>query len=109
MQSNLKRKNMSNEIILSGISFEQLQDSIKTIVQNEVQKIVTGINHSEPAPEFITRKETCSILGITLPTLNEWTKNGVIPAQRIGSRIRYLRTDVYASLKQVETKKCRRA
>jgi len=99
-----------NEIILNGISFDQLQDSIKTIVQNEVQKIVIGLTTApELAPELITRKETARILGISLVTLNEWTKNGIIPAQRIGTRIRYKRTDVYNSLKDVETLKYRRA
>lgn len=101
---------MQNEIILSGISFEQLQDSIKTIVQSEVQKIVSGLTPTpEPAPELITRKETALILGISLPTLNDWTKTGIIPAQRIGTRVRYQRTSVYASLKDIETLKYRRA
>lgn len=101
---------MQNEIILNGISFEQLENSIKTIVQNEVQKIVSGLTPApEPAPELITRKETAQILGISLPTLNDWTKTGIIPAQRIGTRIRYKRTDVYNSLKDVETLKYRKA
>jgi len=101
---------MQNEIILSGISFEQLQDSFRTIVQSEVQKIVSGLTTAkEPAPELITRKETALILGISLPTLNEWTKNGTLPAQRIGTRVRYQRANVYASLKDVETLKYRRA
>ncbi len=98
------------QIILSGISFDQLQDSIKTIVQNEVQKIVSGLQPAaEPAPEFITRKETAQILGISLPTLNSWTSTGIIPAKRIGTRVRYARADVFNSLKQVETLKYRRA
>lgn len=102
---------MPNEIILNGISFDQLQDSFRTIVQNEVQKIVSGLTATkpEPAPELITRKETAEILGVSLPTLSEWTKNGTIPAQRIGTRVRYNRANVYASLKNVETLKYRRA
>jgi len=84
---------MQNEIILNGISFDQLQDSIKTIVQNEVQKIVSGLpTATEPAPELITRKETALILGISLPTLSVWTSTGIIPAQRIGTRIKILKT-----------------
>ncbi|MFZ4799592.1 MAG: helix-turn-helix domain-containing protein [Bacteroidia bacterium] len=101
---------MGHEIILSGISFEQLQDSFRTIVQDEVQKIVSGLTTApEPAPELITRKETAQILGISLPTLGIWTSTGVIPAQRIGTRIRYKRTDVYSSLKDIETIKYKRA
>ena len=100
------------QIILSGLTSNELQEDIRLIVKKELEEIFGKLKvfpEAEPTPELITRKETCNILGISLPTLNEWTKNGVIPAQRIGSRIRYLRTDVYASLKQVETRKCRRA
>lgn len=101
---------MPNEIILNGISFDQLKEEFKTIVQIEVQKIVSGLTTAqETAPELITRKETALILGISLPTLNDWTKNGTIPAQRIGTRIRYSRANVYASLKDIETLKYRRA
>jgi excisionase family DNA binding protein len=100
---------MQTEIILSGISFDQLQDSIRTTVKNEVEQIIKNLPTSqEPAPELITRKETALILGISLPTLNEWTKNGTIPAQRIGTRVRYQRANVYASLKDIETLKYRR-
>lgn len=101
---------MQNEIILSGITFDELKESFQTIVQNEVQKIVSGLTTApEPSPELITRKETAVILGISLPTLNLWTKNGTLPAQRIGTRVRYNRANVYASLKDVETLKYRRA
>ncbi len=68
-----------SEIILSGITFEQLQESFKSIVRNEVQLIVSGLQPAaEPAPELITRKVTAEILAISLPTLNEWTKTGII-------------------------------
>jgi len=101
---------MQNEIILNGISFDQLQDSFRTIVQNEVQKIVSGLTTPpEPSPELITRKQTAEILGISLPTLSAWTSTGIIPGQRIGTRIRYSRANVYASLKDIETLKYRRA
>ena len=101
---------MTNEILLNGISFEQLQNSIKTIVSAELRNAVSELTTKrEIEPELITRKETAEILGVSLPTLHEWTKKGVLPTKRIGSRIRYERTAVYDALKSVEPKRYRRA
>lgn len=99
-----------NEILLNGISFDQLQESIKTIVSAELKNAVSELTTKrEIEPELITRKETAEILGVSLPTLHEWTKKGVLPAKRIGSRIRYERTAVFDALKSVEPLKYRRA
>ena len=101
---------MMNEIYLNGISLDQLQESIKTIVSAELKNAVSELTTKrEIEPELITRKETAEILGVSLPTLHEWTKKGVLPAKRIGSRIRYERTAVYDALKSVEPLKYRRA
>lgn len=99
---------MANEIILNGITFEQLQDSLKSIVRNEVEQLKSTLPTIDPAPEFITRKQTAEILGVSLPTLNEWTKTGIVTASRIGTRVRYKRTDVYNSLQEIQTFKQRR-
>ena len=102
---------MTNEILLNGISFEQLQNSIKTIVSAELKNAVIELTESQkdPAPELITRKETADILGVSLPTLHEWTKKGVLPAKRIGTRVRYEKRAVMDALKDIETIKYRRS
>jgi len=102
---------MQTEILLNGISFEQLENSIKTIVSETVQNAVAGLTTTakDETPELITRKETADLLGVTLPTLHVWTKNGVIPAKRIGTRVRYERRAVLDALKDIETIKYRRA
>jgi len=96
-------------IIVSGWSEEELQDSIRNAVRKEFESIIREKSLAiEPPSELITRKETIGILGISYPTLSEWTKNGIIHGKRIGTRIRYKRTDVYNSLKDVETLKYKR-
>lgn len=99
-----------NEILLNGISFDQLQESIKTIVSAEIKNAVNEltVSQKDTATELITRRETAAILGVSLPTLHEWTKKGILPAKRIGSRIRYERSAVYQALKSVEPLKYRR-
>ena len=43
---------------------------------------------------FLTRLETARFLKITLPTLNQYTKQGIVVGQRFGSRILYLKQDL---------------
>ena len=101
---------MQTEILLQGISFADLQDAIKTIVSNEVQRAVISLTPpTDNTPELLTRKQTAKFYGISLPTLNEWTKNGTVPAKRIGGSVRYEKQVVLNSLNDMKTLKYRRA
>jgi excisionase family DNA binding protein len=52
--------------------------------------------------EFLTRKQTADILGVSCPTLLQWTRTGKITGHRIGSRVRYKRSDVDSSLVKIK-------
>jgi len=88
------------DIILSPIALKDFEALIRDCVKSELQ------NHS-PAPsqdaEYITRQETAKILGISLPTLNDWSKRGIIPSYRIATRVRYKKAEVEASLSKVQS------
>jgi excisionase family DNA binding protein len=47
---------------------------------------------------FLTRSETADLLRITLPTLHNWTKDGLLPSYKIGGRVLYKRKEVFDSL-----------
>ena len=101
---------MQSEILLQGISFADLQDAIQTIVSNEVQRaVVTLTPPTDNTPELLTRKQPAKSYGGSLPTFNEWTKNGIIPAKRIGGSVRYEKEAVLNSLNDMKTLKYRRA
>lgn len=90
--------------ILQHVSVSELKELIAEAVAAQVKHLTP----QQTDPELLTRAQVAGILGISLPTLNEWTKTGVIPALRIGSRVRYKKPDVYAALKEVETLKYQR-
>ncbi len=91
--------------ILNNVSATELKDLISESVRKELENL-----HNTPKQEteLLTRKEVAEILSISLVTLNDWTKRGLIPALRIGSRIRYNKANVLESLRQVKTLKYRR-
>jgi excisionase family DNA binding protein len=56
---------------------------------------------SECEEVLLTRVEAAKMLSISLPTLWKFTKDDVIPAYRIGTRVRYKKTDILESLKKM--------
>jgi excisionase family DNA binding protein len=89
------------QLILSPIPLEELKAAITDAVKCELQKL--QLHNTDPPTEYITRKKTAEILGISLPTLNDWSKRGVIPSYRICSRVRYKREEVMNSVNKVQT------
>jgi hypothetical protein len=93
-------------IILSPIPISELQSIISETVRAEMQQICTAT--TSPETEFITRQETAKILDISLPTLNEWTKQGIVIGYRINTRVRYKKGEILDAVKQIQTLKYRR-
>jgi excisionase family DNA binding protein len=58
---------------------------------------------SEVNPGYLTRKEVAAKYHITLSTLNDWTKRGIIKGYRIGRRVLYKMTEIDAGLKVIDT------
>ncbi len=93
-------------LILSPISIGELRTVISETVSMEVNRLF-NLNKPPEQAEYITRKETAKILGVSLVTLNEWQKTGRVPAYRINTRVRYKRAEVLNCLTQILTHKKR--
>jgi excisionase family DNA binding protein len=91
-----------NDLMLSPISIGELRTVISETVSNEVNRILS-LNNKPEQPEYYTRKQTAKLLGISLVTLNEWQRTGLVPAYRINTRVRYKREDVLNSLSKIQT------
>ena len=87
---------MKELIILEGITKEELFQRIQTAVDNAVSARLLGFIDEVSKVKrvkYITRKETASHLKISLPTLQEWTKLGILKSIKIGNRVLY-RSDI---------------
>ncbi|MFV5699984.1 helix-turn-helix domain-containing protein [Flavobacterium sp. ZT3R17] len=67
---------------------------------SSVESLLLDIKHKETTPPeiLLSKKEVTELLGITLNTLDKYTKNGTIPAYGLGSRVMYKRSEVLQSL-----------
>jgi excisionase family DNA binding protein len=99
---------MMQNILLSAIPLEQLKTLITDAVSTELSKHLNEVTQNKPATELLSRKEAAKLLGISFPTLNEFTKSGKITGYRIGTRVRYKRLELEQSLKQIQSTKTKR-
>jgi excisionase family DNA binding protein len=64
------------------------------------EKSIKKVTSSAKEAKYITRKETATLLHISLPTLNEWTKDGTLKSYRIGTRVLYKPDEVMETVTQ---------
>jgi excisionase family DNA binding protein len=93
------------KLILDQISVDDLISRLAVRVREEIHDYIPS---PEPPEKYLTRKETAKLLQISLVTLNEWSKKGIIQSYRIGGRIRYKKTEIDEALKEVKNLKYRR-
>ena len=75
-----------------------LADTVKEAVKFEVDRIIA--QPREPQKQFLTRKDVSEILGVSLVTLNDWSKSGIVPSYRLGTRVRYRYSDIQNALQK---------
>lgn len=93
-----------DNLILSTYSPEE----ITGIIQNAVKEAMKGNFHlpsNSTSEKLLTRKETAEKLKISLVTLNDWTKRGIVQSYIIGGRVLYKESEVVESLNEVKTVK----
>ena len=93
---------MSELIVLTK---EDLVNTIASVLKEQLEFL--NVVEQNNQVEYLTRKEVAKLLGISLPTLNDWSKRGVVPSYRIQSRVRYIKAEVLDCLEKVNTIKYR--
>lgn len=91
---------MENSILIRNLTVEELQDIIRTTVREEIQQTSTFKNNET---RYLTRKEAAAFLKISLPTLNNYTKVGIINGFRVGTRVLYKLEDLELNLNAIVT------
>tara|TARA_R110001606_G_scaffold392741_1_gene562010 strand:- start:2500 stop:2796 length:297 start_codon:yes stop_codon:yes gene_type:complete len=86
-----------------GITPQQLRENILKDVRTELKEIVLNFQPTKQ-PEYLTRKEVAKILKVSLVTLSDWNKKGVLKPYRLGNLIRYKRVELDQALISINSK-----
>jgi len=86
----------------------ELKSIFKEAVKEELANFIPPVPQHN-LPEYLTRIETAKLYRISLVTLNEWEKNGLMPKKiTVNGRVRFRRDEILATLdtaKQLKHKK----
>ncbi len=68
------------------------------LVQDTAQEVEARIQAQNEPDELLTRQQVAEMLSVTLTTLWHWDNKNVLKPVRIGSKVRYRRSDVEQAL-----------
>jgi len=85
--------------------FEEITERLTSI---ENRLIDLAVNKETTDLRYLSREEVATLLKVSLPTLNQYTKQGLIQGRKIGTRVLYLESDIDAALKDATSIRYRR-
>ena len=88
---------MNQMLILQGISTDEFLNQIEKIIEKKLNEKIDELKPSKDW-QYLNRKEVAELLKISLPTLHNWTKEGILSSYRIGTRVLYRSDEIENSL-----------
>lgn len=88
---------------MSNLKFEDLPKAMETVleklslIEQELEAIKKNYQPITPE-ELMTRHETAAYLKVTLTTLWDWNKKGILLSYGIGNRVYYKRSEIIGIL-----------
>ena len=93
-------------IILTQTTKDDLISEITNNVLSGMANIMRESRETDlHSKEWLTSKETESILKISAVTRWSWSRSGILKAHKIGNRLRYRKDEVLQALLKIESKK----
>ena len=87
-----------------GITPRQLKELILLGVKAELDALTKELQPKK-FPDYLTRKEVAAILKVSLVTLSDWNKKGILKPYRLGNLIRYKSSELESALISINSKK----
>ena len=92
---NLNYLLMKQSILIQQASLSDIEAVVRKVLDDILDDLKLQKSDSI---RLLTRTEAAKMLRISLPTLADWTRQGMIPAQRIGRRVLYAISDIENTL-----------
>ena len=90
------------QIQITQLSPETFRELVSEVIREQIEDF-----HKDPPDQLITREDLSRKLKISLPTISQYTKDGILKGRKIGNRIYYRWSEVLESAIIIESRKRR--
>jgi len=95
---------MATQTLTTTFDISELRSIISECISEALYQLTPDPSpQSSSEKQIFTRQETAEMLNITLPTLSDYTKRGIIKGCRFGAMVRYRKEDIDAALVAMKT------
>ncbi len=99
---------LDNRIQNNRLIFNLDEDELRCIIEESVAKVLQKMPQETVDDTLLTRKEVAKLLKVSLVTLNQWRREGIISQQKIKSRVYFLKSQVMRAINNAEEKNGRK-
>lgn len=91
-------------VIPVGIDYAQWLEDLRAVVRHEIQhgRAVPAVAHPALTDELLSIREAATLLGVTVQTVHEWKRRGLLKYHKLGSRSYLKKADVLEALQGIQ-------
>ncbi|REC62953.1 DNA-binding protein [Chryseobacterium pennae] len=90
----------NNNTLLVQMTKDELMQDFEQVVRKVVNQMQVDRQTSKDEKLALTRDETAELLDVSLTTLHNWNKQGILkPSAKVGKRVYYSKDEVLARLR----------
>ena len=95
----MQAKSEMQAVIPVGFTYDQMQEDIRAIVRYELTNAPAApVGNTPPADELLSIREAATLLGVTVQSVHDWKRRGMLRYHKLGSRSYIKRSDITAAL-----------
>lgn len=88
----IETTNIANSVLIQGCTLQDIEQMINRAVAKRMEDFYKSI---QPKPDpLIKRIDAAKMLGVSLPTLDNYGKFGILHPQHCGGRVYYALSDI---------------
>lgn len=97
------------EQVFFNVPLSKLEPVVKRWIREIHSEFQSEKVESTDHREVLTRKETAELLGVSLVTIHDWSRSGIIHPYKLGNRTYFKRSEIMEVLNQSNPKNHDRA